>query len=122
MYSWGNLDAADNLLCTIDPSYYKTAKRLAQEWDEAKVWRGAGDKKRVRKSKSKSKASSPRRDSASPGSGQGSPPHVPKWTAEQREEAAAKKSEEAAAAAAVGLRKSKRVTMPTERLLNADVW
>ena len=127
MDSWEDLDAADILLSSISASYYKSAKRLAQKLEEAKVWRGCGDKQRVEKSNSKHKSKSKtppslRKDSASPRSYHGTPPHVSKWTTEQREEAAIKKSEEAAAAATVGLRKSKRATVPSERLLNADKW
>lgn len=119
--SWAELDAADILLKHFSAPYYEPAKEFVRKLDEAKVWRGR--KKRTRKEKKAGSdagiAKKRKRSNAS--SATICPPPVPKWTKQQREEAAEKKKQEAADAAAKGVRRSGRATVPSERLLNADV-
>lgn len=102
--------------------YYKCAKEFVRKLDDAKVWRGGKQRGRgERKSGSNNSGIAKKRKRSNASSAAPCPPSVPKWTKQQREEAAKKKAQEAADAAVKGVRRSGRATVPSERLLNADV-
>jgi hypothetical protein len=144
MESWAQFDPADVLLSSISKSYKTYAvKKFVHDLTESKVWRG---KQLPREYPAERKPKPKRQDSASPRkrrapSSSSSPPSKkakssatlpvrkrpspatsplrPKktWTKEQREEATAKKAQEVEVAASVGLRRSPRARVPTEKVL-----
>ena len=146
MESWRRSDPADVLLRAISKSYKAyDVKKFVHDLTEMKIWRGK-ELPREYPAERKPKPKAKRQDSASPrkrrspSSSSSSPPKKAKksaalpirkrpspaasplrpketWTKEQREEATAKKAQEAEAAASVGLRRSPRARVPTEKVL-----
>jgi hypothetical protein len=142
MHDWAQFDPANVLLNAISKGMRSYAvKTFEHNLTEQTVWRG---KELPREYPAQRKPKPKRQDSASPSRKRRSPPSSPRrkakssaalpirkrpspatsplrqkksWTKEQREEATAKKAQEAEAAASVGLRRSPRARVPTQKVL-----
>jgi hypothetical protein len=141
MHDWEQFDPTNNLLYAISKGMRSYAvKKFVHNLTKQRVWRG---KELPHEYPAQRKPKPKRQDSASPRE-RASPPSSPRrkakssaalpirkrpspatsplrqrksWTKEQREETTAKKAQEAEAAASVGLRRSPRARVPTQKVL-----